>query len=87
MPNIKSSKKAVKVIAKKTNAAHEYKARVKNSIRNLEKAVTAKEKDNAEKIFKDVVKNLDKAASKGLIKKGTAARQKSRLASKVKNLK
>ncbi len=87
MPNIKSSKKAVKVIAKKTNAAHEYKARVKNSIRNLEKAVTAKEKDNAEKIFKDVVKNLDKAASKGLIKKGTAARQKSRLASKVKNMK
>lgn len=87
MPNIKSSKKAVKVIAKKTNAAHEYKARVKNSIRNLEKAITAKEKDNAEKIFKDVVKNLDKAASKGLIKKGTAARQKSRLASKVKNMK
>ena len=87
MPNIKSSKKAVKVIAKKTNAAHEYKARVKNSIRNLEKTITAKEKDNAEKLFKDVVKNLDKAASKGLIKKGTAARQKSRLASKVKNMK
>ena len=58
MPNIKSSKKAVKVIAKKTDAAHEYKARVKNSIKNLEKAIAAKDTENAEKLVKDVQKNI-----------------------------
>ena len=33
MANIKSSKKAIKVIAKKTENNHELKARVKNCIR------------------------------------------------------
>lgn len=87
MPNIKSSKKAVKVIAKKTNAAHEYKARVKNSIKNCEKAIAAKDVETADKIVKDVQKNIDKAVSKGVITKNTAARQKSRLSQKVKNMK
>ncbi len=87
MPNIKSSKKAVKVIAKKTNAAHEYKARVKNSIKNCEKAIAAKDVETADKIVKDVQKNIDKAVSKGVISKNTAARQKSRLSQKVKNMK
>ena len=87
MPNIKSSKKAVKVIAKKTDAAHEYKARVKNSIKNLEKAISAKDIETAQNLVKDVQKNIDKASSKGLVKKATAARQKSRLVNKVKNMK
>lgn len=87
MPNIKSSKKAVKVIAKKTDAAHEYKARVKNSIKNLEKAIAAKDLESAQNLVKDVQKNIDKALSKGHIKKGTAAREKSRLTNKVKNMK
>lgn len=87
MPNIKSSKKAVKVIAKKTQAAHEYKARVKNSIKNCEKAIAAKNTETAQQIVKDVQKNIDKAVSKGLMKKNTAARQKARLTAKVKNMK
>ena len=87
MPNIKSSKKAVKVIAKKTEAAHEYKARVKNSIKNCEKAIEKKDIENAQKIVKDVQKNIDKALSKGLMKKNTANRQKARLNKKVKDMK
>ena len=83
MPNIKSSKKAVKVIAKKTDAAHEYKAKVKNSIKNCEKAIAAKEKESAKEIIKTVQKNIDKAVSKGLMKKNTADRQKARLNKKV----
>ena len=87
MPNIKSSKKAVKVIAKKTDAAHEYKARVKNSIKKCEKAIAAKDIESAQNIIKDVQKNIDKAASKGLIKKNTANRQKARLNKKIKDMK
>ena len=38
MANIKSSKKAIKVIAKKTDENHDYKARVKNSIKKVQKS-------------------------------------------------
>ena len=37
MANIKSSKKAIKVIAKKTENNHELKARVKNLIKETKK--------------------------------------------------
>lgn len=87
MANIKSSKKAIKVIAKKTDGNHEYKARVKNSIKKCEKAILANDKEAATLASKEVQKNIDKAVSKGIVKKNTAAREKSRLNSKVKNMK
>jgi small subunit ribosomal protein S20 len=87
MANIKSSKKAIKVIAKKTEANHEFKARVKNSIKKADKAIAAKDVAAATEAVKEVQKNIDKAVSKGLIKKNTANREKSRLNSKVKDMK
>ena len=87
MANIKSSKKAIKVIAKKTENNHEFKARVKNSIKKADKAIAAKDVAAATEAVKEVQKNIDKAVSKGLIKKNTANREKSRLNSKVKDMK
>ncbi len=87
MANIKSSKKAIKVIAKKTLADHDYKARVKNSIKECENAIAAKEVDAATEALKKVQKNIDKAVSKGVMKKNTADREKSRLNKKVKDMK
>ncbi|MBQ6840591.1 MAG: 30S ribosomal protein S20 [Bacilli bacterium] len=87
MPNIKSSKKAVKVIAKKTENNHEPKAKVKNLIKDVEKALVAGETEKANTLFKSFQKACDDAVSKGLIKKNTADRQKSRLAQKIKNVK
>ena len=87
MANIKSSKKAIKVIAKKTEGNHEYKARVKNSIKNCEKAIEAKDVAAATEELKKVQKNIDKAVSKGVVKKNTADREKSRLNNKVKGMK
>jgi len=86
MANIKSSKKAIKQIAKTTQNNHELKARVKNSIRNAEKAIATKNKEEAVTLVKEVQVNIDKAQAKGLVKKNTAARQKSRLNKKVKEL-
>ena len=83
MANIKSSKKAIKVIAKKTENNHELKARVKNLIKDTEKAILSGEKESASALFKDVQKYLDQAVSKGLIKNNTADRQKKRLSNKV----
>ena len=86
MANIKSSKKAIKQIAKTTQNNHELKARVKNSIKNAEKAIAAKSKEEAITLVKEIQVNIDKAQAKGLVKKNTAARQKSRLNKKVKEL-
>ncbi len=86
MANIKSSKKAIKVIAKKTENNHELKARVQNCIRLCGKAIEAQDKEMATKLLKDTQKYIDRAVSKGLIKKNTADRQKSRLSCKVKEM-
>ena len=87
MANIKSSKKAIKVIAKKTEANHDYKVRVRNTIKACEKAIAAKDIDAATEAVKKVQKNIDKAVSKGVIKKNTADREKSRLNKKDKDMK
>lgn len=87
MANIKSSKKAIKVIAKKTENNHELKARVKNLIKDCDKAIEKNEKETASKLFLDAQKYIDQAVSKGFMKKNTADRQKSRLSQKVKGMK
>lgn len=87
MPNIKSSKKAVKVIAKKTLNNHEPKAKVKNLIKNIDKALKDNDVQKAGDLFKVFQKAIDDAVSKGLIKKNTADREKSRLAQKIKSAK
>lgn len=87
MANIKSSKKAIKVIAKKTDNNHELKAKCKNSMKKCEKAIAINDIEAANLACKEVQKNFDRATSKGLIKKNTADRQKSRLNNKVKNMK
>ena len=84
MANIKSSKKAIKVINKKTENNHEPKARVKNLIKDIEKALNANDLEKANTLFKSFQKAIDDAVSKGLIKNNTADRQKSRLAQKIK---
>ncbi len=87
MANIKSSKKAIKVIAKRTDNNHEPKMRVHNLIKNIEKEIASGNKENASALLKDLQKYIDKSTSKGLIKKNTADREKSRLNEKVKNMK
>ena len=87
MANIKSSKKAIKVIAKKTEANHDFKVRVRNTIKECEKAIAAKDVAAATEAVKKVQKSIDKAVSKGVMKKNTADREKSRLNTKVKDLK
>ncbi len=87
MPNIKASKKAVKTITKKTDNNHELKEATKNYIRKCDYAIHAGDKEKAVTLFKEVQKSIDSAVSKGLIKKNTADRQKSRLDQKIKAMK
>ena len=86
MANIKSSKKAIKQIAKTTANNHELKARVKNTIKACEKAIASKNKEEATSLVKEVQTVIYREARKCLVKKNTAARQKSRLNNKFKEM-
>lgn len=86
MANIKSAKKDIKRTRKVTDNNHELKARVKNSIKTVEKAIASGDKKVATEALKDLQKTIDKALSKGLVKKNTASREKSRLNNKVKEM-
>ena len=86
MPIIKSSKKSVKTDKAQTVANNVYTKTVKNAIKNTEKAIEAGDVEKAKTLYADMVQAIDKATSKGLIKKNTCAREKSRLNAKIKGM-
>ena len=75
MPNIKSAKKRVKVIATKTLRNKAIKSELKTYVK---KAQTAEE--NKAEAVRVAIKKIDQAAAKGILHKNTAARKKSALA-------
>ena len=83
MPNIKSAKKRVKIIEKKTLRNSMIKSAYKTSVKKFEEAVQAGNLEEAKTLFAEATKNIDQACSKGVIVKNTAARKKSNLAKKL----
>ena len=83
MPNIKSAKKRVKIIEKKTLRNSIIKSAYKTAIRRFEEAIDAGKIDEAKVLFVQATKKIDQACSKGVIVKNTAARKKSNLAKKL----
>ena len=83
VPNIKSAKKRVLVTEKKTIRNRVVKTQVKNAIKKFLAAVEAGDKAAATEMFPSTCSVIDGAVSKGVLKKNTAASQKSGLASKL----
>lgn len=83
MPNIKSAIKRTKTIEKRRAHRASQKSDLRTSLKNFEKAVNASDVALAKSTLLVAVKKLDKAASKGLIHKNAANRQKSRLMKKL----
>lgn len=86
MPNIKSAIKRVSIIEKKTLQNNMIKSEYKSAVKKFENAVIEGSKD-IENLFKEAVKTIDIACSKGVIKKNTASRKKSSLAKKLNSIK
>ena len=86
MANIKSAKKRIKVIDKKTARN----IRVKNHIKEAEKAflaaVESGDVEEAKKAFQHAEKKLMQAAAKGTFHKNTVSRKISRFESKLNAL-
>ncbi|MGG1573564.1 30S ribosomal protein S20 [Fictibacillus sp. NRS-1165] len=80
MANIKSAIKRVKTNDK--NRAHNasLKSAMRTAVKNFETKVANNDAEGAKEAFTVATKKVDKAATKGLIHKNAASRQKSRLA-------
>lgn len=79
MANTSSAKKAVRVIAKRTERNRGIRTGIKTAIKKVVKSEPGK----AEEALREAIKSLDQAAAKNLIHKNKAARKKSRLAKQV----
>lgn len=86
MANIKSAKKRIKVIETKTARNKAIRSKVKTSIKKVEAAVAAKDKEAAVAALKAATIEIDKAATKGVYHKKNASRKISRLAQAVNKI-
>ena len=86
MPNIKSSKKDVirsKVAYEKNKAD---KSAMKTTIKKFEASLVAGDAAAAQAAYKQAVQVVDKAVSKGILHKNTAARKKSSMTLRLNKL-
>jgi len=83
LANIKSAKKRIKVIAKKTLANKIVKSQAKTAIKQVVVAANAGKTDEAKAALTNAVSKIDKASKKGIYHKNNAARKKSRLTKMV----
>lgn len=86
MPNMKNAKKAVLTTTKRKVNNNDFKASMKTAMKNVEKAVIAKDKNQAQEELKIAIKRLDKAMSAGVVTSNFVARNKSRLTKKVNEM-
>lgn len=86
MANIKSAKKRILVSATKTERNKAIRSRVKTSIKKVEAAVAAKDKDAAVSALRMATKEISMASSKGVYHKNNAAHKVSRLAKAVNTI-
>lgn len=78
MANIKSAKKRILVIKKKTLQNKMIKSALKTDIKKAYAAVESNASDKND-LVKNACRSIDKAQSHGLLHKNTAARKKSKL--------
>ncbi len=86
MANIKSAKKRILVINKKTLRNKMVKSAVKTAIKKVAVAAQAGDKAAAQLVFQQSVSEIDSIADKKIIHKNKAARHKSRLSAQIKAL-
>lgn len=82
MPNIKSAKKRVKVIATKTAQNKAYKSALRTAVKKAYNAIDTNADNKAEAV-RLAVKKIDQAVTKGILHKNTAARSKSNLVKRL----
>ncbi len=86
MPNIKSAKKRVKVIATKTLQNKMFKSQLRTVVKKYNAAVESGDKTAAAEVYKLAVKKIDQAVAKGILHKNNAAHKKSQFTLKLNKM-
>ena len=86
MPNIKSAKKRVKVIAVKTLQNKIFKTQLRTLVKKFNAAVESGNKEEALIAYKAAVKKVDQAVAKNILHKNNAAHKKSELTLKFNKM-
>ncbi len=86
MANIKSAKKRILVARTRAERNKAIRSRVKTAIKKVTAAIAANDKAAAATAFAAATAEINKAASKGVYHKNTAARKISRLAVAVNKI-
>lgn len=82
----KTAKRQIRV-SNRRKAHNDRRMKVmKSTVKDVRKLIVGGKKDDAEKLLSSAFKALDKAAKRGVIKKNTASRKKSRLAKALHKL-
>ena len=87
MPITKGAKKAHIQSEKKRVFNIRRKSVMNDVVKEVNKAVLAKDANKTKELLPKAYKVIDKAAKRGVIKENTASRKKSRLTAKVKSVK
>lgn len=83
MPNIKSVIKRMKQAEVRRQRNRQVKSQLKSAVKKLFVSLEGNETQEAQNNYRQASRLIDKAASKGVLHKRTAARKKSRLAKKL----
>lgn len=83
MPNLKSQIKRMKQAERIRLRNKSVKTAIKTTVKRFETALSEQNFEEAKSLLTEISQKLDKAASKGVLHKNTAARKKSRLSEKL----
>ena len=87
MANIKSAKKRAKQAIVRNARNSSQRSMLRTAVKRILKAIEAKDIAGAEAAYKSAVPILDRYSARGLIHKNKAARHKSRINARIKELK
>ncbi len=86
MANTSSAIKKVRQIERRTIVNRRNKGSMRTQVKKLRKAIEANDAEGAQQLLSSAVSALDRSVQKGIMKKNTASRLKSRLSLKVNSL-
>ncbi len=83
MANTKSAKKAIRVIARRTEVNRNRRSRIRTYVRKVEEAIQAGDYEQASAALKVAQPEIMRGTTKGILHRNTAARKISRLSKRV----
>ncbi len=86
MANSKQALKRSNQSEKRAERNRTLRSRLRTAVKNAEQAIESADKKLIPSAFQTAMSELNKAVTKGIIKKATASRKVSRLAARIKSL-